>query len=144
MQASGSPTATHQLAERFGAFLARMHRESADEWLATVDELELSLSQLKALHALSAGELSISTLAGRLGLSLPAASRAADGLVTRGLIERRACDEDRRARFVRLTTAGEEAVRRVHAARLAGLETFLTTLDDEQRTAIAALLETIG
>ncbi len=144
MQATGSQVATRQLAERFGAFLARMHRESADEWLATVDELELSLSQLKALHALSAGELSISTLAGRLGLSLPAASRAADGLVTRGLIERRACDEDRRARFVRLTTAGEEAVRRVHAARLAGLETFLTTLDDEQRTAIAALLETIG
>src|SRR3712207_427943 len=93
VQAS-SPPAVDQptredLAARLGGFLARVHRTSQEEWFAAVDDLQISLSQLKALHALSEGEQSISTLAERLRLSLPASSRAVDGLVARGLLERR-------------------------------------------------------
>ena len=121
-----------------------MHKTSLEEWFATVDELQISLSQLKALHALSAGEVSISALGDRLRLSLPATSRAVDGLVSRGLIERRSCDEDRRARMVKLTEAGHDGVRRVHAARVAGLEGFVENLDEPQRAALAELLEKIA
>ncbi len=146
MQAS-SPTAgappREDLAARLERFLVRVHRTSQEEWFAAVDELQISLSQLKALHALSDGELSMSALAERLRLSLPASSRAVDGLVTRGLLERRSCDEDRRARMVRLTPAGDAAVEQVHAARAAGLERFVDGLDDTQRAALAAALDVL-
>jgi DNA-binding MarR family transcriptional regulator len=132
------------LAAQLGTFLARIHKTSQEEWFAAVDELQISLSQLKALHALSDGELSISTLAERLRLSLAAASRAVDGLVTKGLLERRSCDEDRRARMVRLTPAGEAAVGMTHAARAEGLERYIDGLDESQRTALAAALDALA
>ncbi len=147
MQASSPPVevpARADLAAQLGTFLARIHKTSQEEWFAAVDELQISLSQLKALHALSEGELSISTLAERLRLSLAASSRAVDGLVTKGLLERRSCDEDRRARMVRLTPAGESAVGMAHAARAAGLERFVDGLDGTQRAALAAALEALA
>ena len=61
---------------------------------AIFEELDLTLTQVKALTALSADELTVKDLAERLGLSLPGASRAVDALVERGLLGRRE-DPDR-------------------------------------------------
>src|SRR5271166_1419042 len=63
-----------------------------------IAELDLSFSQIKVLCALEndAEERSVKALADSLGVSLPAMSRAVDGLFERGLVDRREDPVDRR------------------------------------------------
>src|SRR4051812_22224295 len=53
-------------------------------------------------------------LAMRLGVDRTSAGQLVDQLESRGLVERRINGADRRARQLRLTTAGEELNQRVH------------------------------
>lgn len=65
------------------------------------------------------GPLSITELAGRMGVTQQAASKAVAHLERRGLLERRASPTDARARLLHLTGAGRatiEAGRRYRAA----------------------------
>jgi DNA-binding MarR family transcriptional regulator len=136
---------TQQLAELIAAFMGRVHRESSSQWFQVVEELDLSLTQLKMLSLLDgAGELGVKETGARLGLSLPAASRAVDHLVQRGLLERREKEADRRCRLVQLTSAGHAVVERLTAARVSSLHDFVATLPDAQRAALHAALAPLG
>ena len=117
-------------------------RGSSRPLYALIDELELSITHMKVLHALDEhqGELSVKRLGEQLGLSLPAASRTADALVRRAFVERREDEHDRRIRRVRITDAGRDVVRRIEDARLVGLEQFASSLSPEQRDRLAAAL----
>jgi DNA-binding MarR family transcriptional regulator len=123
-----------------------IQKHSGRDFYVLVEELDLTLTQLKALHALdiAAQETSVKELAEAMGLSLPAASRTVEGLLRRGYLERREDEHDRRVKRLRLTPAGHDALERLNRARLAGLEQFAVTLTDEERTrlsgAIASLL----
>ena len=126
-----------------------VNRTSSGDFFRTVDELELSLSQMKALHLLADGEeKSVKTVGDALGLSQPAASRSVDGLVRRGLVLRRECAADRRQKQVQISPEGSDAVRRMSEARLAGLTEFVETLEEAERAALsralAPIVERIG
>jgi DNA-binding MarR family transcriptional regulator len=110
---------------------------------AIFEELELTLTQVKALHALSGAELTVKELAERLGLSLPGASRAVDALVARELIGRREDTADRRMKRLRCTDAGQHALDRLDEARLAGLEAFTAALPPAQRKRLSGALRPI-
>jgi DNA-binding MarR family transcriptional regulator len=120
---------------------------SGEAFYALVEELDLSITQLKTLHLLELreGELSVKDLAALLGLSLPATSRNVEGLLQRGYLERREDEHDRRIKRVQMTGPGRELASRLHSERLAGLEGIVATLSDRQRrqlaTALASLLE---
>jgi DNA-binding MarR family transcriptional regulator len=107
------------------------------------EELDLTLTQVKALSALSGAELTVKELAERLGLSLPGASRAVDALVARKLIGRREDTADRRMKRLRCTDAGLDALERLDEARLAGLETFTAALSPAQRKRLSGALRPI-
>jgi len=111
----------------------------------TIAELDLSFTQLKALVALEAEgeERSVKALAELLGVSLPAMSRAVDGLFERGLVDRREDPVDRRVRHVRLTDAGRQVPQALNEARLSALQGLMSSLDDEQAAALARALELI-
>ena len=79
----------------------------------------------------------VNAVADRLGISLAAMSRAADGLVQRGLVGRLEDPEDRRIKRLSLTPAGDELVRKLIQSRLAGIEGFVDSLSAKER----ALLE---
>ena len=110
---------------------------------AIFEELDLTLTQVKALIALAAAELTVKDLAERLGLSLPGTSRAVDVLVARGLIGRREDTADRRMKRLRCTDAGREALRRLDEARLAGIAQFTATLPAGQRERLSSALRPI-
>ena len=132
------------LAHDLQAVWVLITRTTSGDFFRTVDELQLSLTQMKALHVLAdAGELSVKELADALQLSFPAASRAVDALVRSDLLGRRECSEDRRSRRVFLTDAGAHAVQRISEARLAGLNQFVETLDPDEREALSAALAPI-
>jgi DNA-binding MarR family transcriptional regulator len=132
---------TQALADLLHAFWAHVMRVSGPGFLQELDDHQLSLTQLKALHVLQArGEVSVKQLGECLHLSLPASSRAVDGLVNRGLVERFECAADRRSRLVRLADPGRGVLERVTQARLAGFGQFVETLEDADRDALARAL----
>lgn len=106
-----------------------------------VAELDSSFSQVKMLFLLEdGGEHSVKEIATHLGLSLPAASRAVDGLIQRGWVTRRECAADRRSRIVTLTDSGREVVGRILRARLQTLERFAEELTPSERAGLATAL----
>lgn len=110
---------------------------------AIFDELELTLTQVKALHALAEHELTVKEIAEKLRLSLPGASRAVDALVDRGLLTRREDRADRRMKRLTCTPSGRDALGRLDESRLAGLESFSAALLPAQRKRLSAALRPI-
>jgi DNA-binding MarR family transcriptional regulator len=100
-------------------------RGSAERVYQIVDEHDLSLTQMKTMHALAdcGAEVSVKELADRLGLSLPGASRTVDALLRRGWLERREDEHDRRMKRVGITPAGRELVECIDAASRASSST---------------------
>jgi DNA-binding MarR family transcriptional regulator len=129
------------LAELLGRLMLHVHRSSSPELFRMLGELGLSFTQVKTLHALRvADDVNVKDVADRLGLSLPAMSRALDGLVQRRFVERRESERDRRAKLVRLLPAGREALDTIERSRLSVIEEFTATLSDEERAGLHAAL----
>jgi DNA-binding MarR family transcriptional regulator len=112
------------------------------EFFAALQDAGISFSQLKCLGLLSSAEapLSLGELSEDLVLSLPAASRAVDGLVQRGHVKRQEDPSDRRSKLVTVSARGRATYERVVAIRVAGIEQFLEELDPDQREALGAAL----
>jgi DNA-binding MarR family transcriptional regulator len=110
-----------------------------------IAELDLSFTQIKSLCALEADgeERSVKALADSLGVSLPAMSRAVDGLFERGFVEREEDSTDRRMKRVRLTVAGRTVPQALNEARLSALQELLNSLGDEEAVALEHALELI-
>jgi len=139
---STQPSGLSDLARDLAAVIHYIQKASGRSFLGAVGELDLSLTQLKAMAFLERveREVSVKDLAGELGLSLPAASRSIDGLHGRGLLERREDEDDRRMKRVQLTPEGSRTVRRLNDIRISGLEDFLTTFSAAERRRFAAAL----
>jgi DNA-binding MarR family transcriptional regulator len=125
----------------YGLLKFLLHGHGGD-YVRAVGELELSLTQLRALHVLAydVEQTSLKDLADRLGLSLPTVSRSVDGLVQRGLVTRAEDAADRRMKQVRATPSAPELLERLTELRLAGIEAFVATLAPRERTRLAAAL----
>jgi DNA-binding MarR family transcriptional regulator len=135
--------AADELAEQLLALWRAVLAPRGVATYAIFEELDLTLTQVKTLIALSAEELTVKDLAERLGLSLPGASRAVDALVERGLLGRREDTTDRRMKRLRCTDDGRDALERLDEARLAGVSQFTATLPAAQRKRLSAALRPI-
>jgi DNA-binding MarR family transcriptional regulator len=144
VQATAASTAVtpKQLAEELMALWHDLMRGGASSVYELVAKLDLSLTQMKTLHALadSAAEVSVKDLADRLGLSLPATSRTVDALLRRGWLERREDEYDRRIKRVGITPEGRDVIERIDAARLVGIEKYTASLTPEQRSVLSSAL----
>jgi len=140
---------SQELTEALAAVWAHLNRRSSAELFEVVDELGSSFSQVKMLFLLEdGGEHSVKEIAAYLVLSLPAASRAVDGLVERGFVTRRESAEDRRSRIVALSDSGREVVAAMLRARFATLDTFVAKIAPDERdnllTALLPIVERIA
>jgi DNA-binding MarR family transcriptional regulator len=115
------------------------------EFFEKVEALGLSFTQLKLLQFL--GEtghgLSLGALGEHIGLSLPAVSRAVEGLVKRGLLRRAEDPHDRRSKQVRLTAKGRRVGEELLELRAAGLRDFVGSLSPEEQAPLMAGLRAI-
>ena len=86
------------------------------EQTPTGRELGLTNGRMMALAVVvSRDDCSMSQLAGALGLPSPLATRVANELVARGLVERQVDAADRRRVLLRVTGCGREVFAAVHA-----------------------------
>jgi DNA-binding MarR family transcriptional regulator len=111
--------------------------------LEVIDELGLSLTQVKAIQMLATAEppeMSLKQLGDSLELSLPAISRAVDGLVHRGLVTRTEDETDRRSKRVRPTKKADALVSRLIDIRFSQLGEFVDSLTPRERNKLSAAI----
>ena len=144
--ASKQTTSATELTSTLTAILSHLLTSTGRDFLQAVDELELSLTQIKSLRALIDADepLSVKALGDELGLSLHAISRALDGLVQREFVTRAEDPADRRSKRLALTRKGRRTHDQLYALRVAGLREFVEDLDPDEREALAAGLVPIA
>jgi DNA-binding MarR family transcriptional regulator len=145
-QLAGADAEARELARRLGAV---MHgtASTAGEFLRTLEDSGLTLTQCKVLTALATGgdrePRAAKDIAAPIGASLPTVSRAVEALVQRDLVRRVEDNDDRRVRNLLLTEEGERLVHQLLAARLDGLATFIADLTQTQRRKLATALDSL-
>jgi DNA-binding MarR family transcriptional regulator len=141
-QTSPSEALTHDLA----LLIKHLIHSTGRDVFQAIDELELSFTQIKAAQLLAEAEepLSLGAIGERLALSLPAVSRAVDGLVKRGLCTREEDPADRRSKRIVITSSGRHLYDRVHEIRAAGIREFVDELAPAQRDALLDALRPIA
>jgi DNA-binding MarR family transcriptional regulator len=135
------------LTEDLLGFLTYLVKTAEVDVFRVAAELDLSLSQIRALFILDHAEheLALTELAPRLTLSVAATGRAVDVLVRLGLVARHEDAVDRRMKRIALTGAGRDTIARINTARREGLRQFVSTLPEADRErfhhALAPVLE---
>lgn len=125
--------------------LSRAYAAVAEHDREDVRRSGLSPMEFAALEALyHKGPLLIGGLQEKVLISSGGMTYVVDQLEKKGLVERRPCPEDRRARYVLLTTGGEALMDRVFPAHAEQLERALAGLDEEEKAQAIDLLRKLG
>lgn len=129
--------------EQFAIELGRVHRQ----WRKRLDERlrQTGLTQARwvvLLHLSRVGPMPQRELAETVGIEGPTLVRLLDSLEARGLVERRACGDDRRVKRVHLAEAAGPVLAEITriAVSLRG-ELLAQVADDELRAAWKVLKE---
>jgi long-chain acyl-CoA synthetase len=121
---------------------ARAVARLAKQVEVAIAPLDLSLPQYRVLTLLADGSTASSVLARQLAVSPPSVTAVVDGLVGRGLVERRPDPEDRRRLTLLLTRDGKRilaAADTAAEARLDEIAGFLQTDGVDEPTAALAV-----
>ena len=138
----------HDTAARICALMRHVFLYDRGNQLQVLEESGLTTTQCKALLELGGlgdcpSTWQVTDLAEVFGASLPAMSRAVDGLVKKGLATRVEDPTDRRVRLVRITADGRELVDHLTTVKRNGLEAFASTLTAAQRRKLDAAVESL-
>lgn len=131
-------TTVDEVTAQLGAVIKQAMHGSQGAMLTALEELGITLSQLKALGALENQEqLPLSELAARMQLSLPAVSRLVESLVKRGWVTREEAVTDRRCKLIQITPEALATYRELAALRVSALRAFVETFSSEELDALA-------
>jgi MarR family transcriptional regulator, organic hydroperoxide resistance regulator len=112
------------------SILTAMQFSSRPDWM----ELDMTMAQVKALFTISQGEaVPVNRIADYLGVGQPTASHLVDKLVRQGFAGRSENLADRRVTLVRLTSEGEDLVRRLYQGGEEQYRDWVRELNEEER-----------
>ena len=111
----------------------------------SIIDSEMCGSDFAVLEALlHKGALPINEIGKKVLLTSGSITVAIDRLEAKGLVERRASADDRRARIVHLTREGRKLIMRAYAEHSADMERLASELSAGERTSLIRLLKKIG
>src|SRR5437763_15349506 len=112
----------------------------------SIEHLELGGSDFAVLEALlHKGALPVGDIGRKVLLTSGSITVAVDRLEAKGLVERRASADDRRARIVHLTKEGRKLITRAYTEHAADMERLAAaSLTTAERTTLIRLLKKIG
>jgi DNA-binding MarR family transcriptional regulator len=132
-----------ELAARFRQALMPVVRQ-----LRTNVEGDMTPTLMSALGTVSReGPITLGDLAAAERVTPPMATKLANGLAERGLVDRLPCEDDRRVVRLELTAAGRRVLDRAATRRNAWLAKHFANLTERERVAVAeaiTVLERIG
>ncbi len=123
------------------SILATMQFSSRPDWM----ELDMTMAQIKALFTISQGEaVPVNRIAEYLGVGQPTASHLVEKLVHQGFAGRSESPTDRRVTLVRLTSKGEDLVRRLYQGGEEQYRSWVRQLTDEERKNLLSGLQALA
>lgn len=143
--AAAERTESQVLALKLWVVLARAHAAVQDHLQADVGSHGLTLAEFGILEVLyHKGPLLLGEVQRRILVSSGGVTYLVDRLEKKGLVERRECPEDRRARYAALTPRGEELIARIFPQHARRIEEVLAGLDVEEKREAVRLLRQLG
>lgn len=125
--------------------LARAYQASAELSRIDIQRHGLSPAEFAVLEALySKGPMLLGEVQRKALVSSGGTTFLVDRLVKRGLLERRACATDRRARYAALTQAGAALMRDIFPGHAAAMREAMGGLSTADQKAATALLRRLG
>ncbi len=147
-RAAAGATATDEgqaLVLKLWVVLARAFAAVQAHSTADIARHDLTPGEFAILEALyHKGPLLLGDVQRRILVSSGGITFLVDRLEARGLVERRACPEDRRARYAALTPAGEELIGRIFPDHARCIEHALEGLSEEEKRQAIDLLRRLG
>ncbi len=111
----------------------------------SIEGLELCGSDFAVLEALlHKGVLPVNEIGRKVLLTSGSITVAVDRLEAKGLVERRASADDRRARIVHLTREGRKLITRLYAEHASDMKRLASVLSAGERATLIRLLKKIG
>jgi DNA-binding MarR family transcriptional regulator len=131
-----------RIAELLPELMTLLHSVIAGETLAKMQEADLTMPQLVAMHVLHhGGATSVSELSQATRLSMSATSHLVDRLVERGYVGRSEDPNDRRQKRVELAPEGVTLLTHLVSARARELEAGFEMVDISLRRELVVVLE---
>ena len=133
------------LALKLWVVLARAHNAIYSHVQNDVAESGLTVAEFAVLEALyHKGPMLLGEVQRRILVSSGGITYLVDRLTNKGLVERRECPDDRRARYAALTPAGEELIREIFPGHAERLREALSGLNAEEKRQAIELVRTLG
>ena len=125
--------------------LARAHTAVGKHAEADIARHGMTLAEFAVIEALfHKGPLLLGEVQRKILVSSGGITYLVDRLVEKGLVERRDCPNDRRARYASLTPAGEALMERIFPEHVQSLRRALSGLSAEEQKAAISLLRRLG
>jgi DNA-binding MarR family transcriptional regulator len=135
------PQRPAKLAHLIEEMMSHIHRRSADDTLAVMNEVGLTMAQMVALHLLThLGPVSVSSIAACLKLSPPATSHLVDRMVVAGLVGRTEDPVDRRHKRIEITSTGRDLIEGTNDRRTREFTLVLSSLTSEVQAQFGKVL----
>src|SRR5580765_2080688 len=133
-----------KLANLIEETMSHIHRRSADDTLAVMNEAGLTMAQMVALHLLThLGPVSVSSIAACLKLSPPAKSHLVDRMVIAGLVGRSEDPIDRRHKRIEITATGRDLIEGTNERRTREFTRVLSSLTGDAQAQFGRALERV-
>ncbi|MCG6954649.1 MAG: MarR family transcriptional regulator [Gemmatimonadetes bacterium] len=134
-----------ELALKLFIVLSRARNAVADHVDAHTEACGVTTGEFAVMEALfHKGPLLLGEVKRKILVSSGGVTYLIDRLEARGLVERRACPTDRRARYAALTQAGQDLMARIFPEHAGRIVAALGGLNDEEKGRAIELLRTLG
>jgi MarR family 2-MHQ and catechol resistance regulon transcriptional repressor len=134
-----------ELALKLWIVLSRARNAVADHVHAHTEQCGLTTGEFAVMEALyHKGPLLLGDVQRKILASSGGVTYLVDKLEARGLVERRACPTDRRARYAALTEAGAALMKRIFPEHAGRITEALRGLDDGEKARAIELLRSLG
>jgi len=136
---------TELTALRLWIIMSRAHAAVASHAAADIGQHGLTLAEFGIVEALyHRGPMLLGEVQKRILVSSGGITFLVDRLAAKGLVERRTCESDRRARYAVLTPKGAELVASIFPKHAAVLTRAIGGLSIEEQKTVTAMLKDMG
>jgi MarR family 2-MHQ and catechol resistance regulon transcriptional repressor len=144
-QGAGETLHGQALALKLWVVMSRANNALSERLQASVSAHDLTLTEFGILEVLfHKGPLLLGEVQRRILVSSGGVTYLVDRLEKKGLVERRECPGDRRARYAALTEAGEELIGRIFPSHAECIDGLMGPLSEEEQRIAVSLMRRIG
>jgi MarR family 2-MHQ and catechol resistance regulon transcriptional repressor len=130
---------------RLWVIMSRAQAAVSDLASADVARHGLTLAEFGIIEALyHRGPMLLGEVQRRILVSSGGITFLVDRLVAKGLVERRTCESDRRARYAALTAKGEQLVHEIFPAHAAVIARAMAGISTQDQQYVADMLRDLG